>query len=612
MKKSLKRILRDSILLILTVLLGFLILKAYIRTTYYSLSILYVFYTMIILQVLNLLIDIGRIWIIEKNYKKYIGFLFPIFSSFGIYVLLKNTLSSSMWGITDYTNISIYQEFIDFYQFIQNLFLSDDKLWKMILSTSFFHTIITIIYFLSNKFHGKGGYILERIERSLFTFTPIFLFIILIFQLPYTYYYPRGLQYLSILMLIFIIGTIFYRIFVSLLEQRILNHSSINKETLLVIMNQDNYSSNTIGLFRNPLNYFKYYNINTIINNLVIRTKNYSFVSYDAIRYDLVNLKGYQNIGYIFLIDNKKISKMDSSLLKAYQEHLNLTIKNNKHFVFILLNEGKYTKEYLDKYRYQCIEEIRIDQIIQMIHLTKEDISLHEEVYKLRKSIPNTNRFSYISTSLDKIVRCYDEVEILYSLLKIGEYVVHYRALKNIVENPSLVKDTRSIQKPAFGVWAKLQNVTTTYTSREILVVRDDLIDKLARPEKDKATDEVTFLYLVNLLVTIRNKYIGHGTISNKLARAYNDNLFIIIKVLIEEFKNIDIDLQEDSIISNIFDKDIYAIKIIDNKLYLYMNNTYGKVEYLDYKDGKIFVENTDNKIYLNEEEEEYAKAKDN
>ena len=195
-------------------------------------------------------------------------------------------------------------------------------LLKMILYTNLFHIIITILYFLCKNFHSTIGYIIERITRFLFTSTPAILFIILIFQLPYTYYYPRSLQYVSILMLILIIGIIFYRIFVSLLEVRILNHSSINKENLLVIINQDNYSSKTIGLFKNPLNYFNNYNVNTIINNLVVRSKNYSFVSYDAIRYDLVNLKGYKNIGYLFLTDNKKLKEMNSYLWKDYNNYL--------------------------------------------------------------------------------------------------------------------------------------------------------------------------------------------------------------------------------------------------------------------------------------------------
>lgn len=612
MKKSLKRVLADSIILILTIFIGFLVLKNYIRSTYYGVSVLYIYHTFVILLVIHLLIDIGRIFLAENNYKKYIGIFFPIFGSLGIYFLSKNLFHSSFWGITDYTNLSVFQEFLDFYNMIYNLFLTDDKLWKMLIYTNLFYIVLLVLYFSCKKLHGKIGYILERITRNLFQLTPVFLYMILVFQLPYTYYYPRRLQYIFLLILIFIIGIIFYRIFISLMELRTLNRSFINKDTLLVIMNQDNFSSKTIGLFKNPLSYFKNYNIHSIINNLVIRSKNYSFVSYDAIRYDLVKLKGYKNIGYVFLMDNKKLKQMNSSLLEDYKSCINTNIHQNKHFVFLLLNKGYYTKDIQNQYRYQCIDNIRVEDIVNVVHLTKEDILLHDEVFKTMQNIPNNSRFTYISSSLDKIIHCYDDVEILYSLLKIGEYVVHYRALKNIVDDSSIVKNSKSIVKPAFGVWATLQNTNNIYTSREIIATRNSLIDKLDRPVKDKEKNEVTFMYLVNLLVTTRNKYIGHGSISNKKARELNYDIFIIIRLLIEEFKNMDMDIKEDNVISNLFDKDIYAIKYINNNLYLYMNNLFDKTEYLDYGDGKIYIANTDNTIYLNKEEGEYAKVTNN
>ena len=113
---------------------------------------------------------------------------------------------------------------------------------------------------------------------------------------------------MSIILLILCIT--FYRFFISFTELHRLNNSLINKEDLLVIINQDNFSSRSIGLYRNPLRYFKNYNIEKIINNLVIRSKNVSFISYDCIRYNLVRLKGYKNVGYVILTNNNELNSI--------------------------------------------------------------------------------------------------------------------------------------------------------------------------------------------------------------------------------------------------------------------------------------------------------------
>lgn len=608
MNKHKKKIIINVLLLLFLTIFGFLYLRSFIKTNYYFRSIFLVFFSFIFLLILNIFIIIGRIFIESETKKKYLSIIIPIILSILLFLILKNKLSNSVWGITDYSNKSIFSEARDFYMSIYDFLIVNKKLEKFLLIGNIFNIVLVTLYFINDRLTGLLGYIYERLLRVLFSYTYVFLFLFFSYILPFNYYYVRYSRYISMSIILLILCITFYRIFISFTELHRLNNSLINKEDLLVIINQDNFSSRSIGLYRNPLRYFKNYNIEKIINNLVIRSKNVSFISYDCIRYNLVRLNGYKNVGYVILTNNNELYSINKDLLKNYYSYLDLIIKDNKHFVFVNIDHyGIHTDYFEEKYKYRNINNIRLDNIINIIHLNKEDIELHDEVSNLYMTIDDSDRFKYIKNSLFKIMNCYDDVEILYSIIKMGEYVVHYRALINIVSDPSIIKNPRSISKPSFGVWSTLQNYNKKYTSRDILALRNNLIDQLDRSDREKSNDEVTFIFLVNLLVTARNKYLGHGSISTKKAKVLNYDLFKIIKILIDEFKNIDIDISTDSLITNIFDKDIYAIKKINGDLYLYMNNLDDKTEYLDYGDGKIYIENTDNKIYLNTQEDEYA-----
>ena len=127
MNKHKKKIIINVLLLLFLTIFGFLYLRSFIKTNYYFRSIFLVFFSFIFLLILNIFIIIGRIFIESETKKKYLSIIIPIILSILLFLILKNKLSNSVWGITDYSNKSIFSEARDFYMSIYGFLMKIKK-----------------------------------------------------------------------------------------------------------------------------------------------------------------------------------------------------------------------------------------------------------------------------------------------------------------------------------------------------------------------------------------------------------------------------------------------------------------------------------------------------
>ena len=108
----------------------------------------------------------------------------------------------------------------------------------------------------------------------------------------------------------------FIIIYLSLKGCKNKNNEKYGKENLIIIMTSTNYTFCLSDYIINPLHVFYRYDNKNLVKSLLVSGKKYTFVLYDAIRYELIDISQYKgNIAYIIMINqdlliesNKKIA----------------------------------------------------------------------------------------------------------------------------------------------------------------------------------------------------------------------------------------------------------------------------------------------------------------
>jgi len=185
-----------------------------------------------------------------------------------------------------------------------------------------------------------------------------------------------------------------------------------------------------------------------------------------------------------------------------------------------------------------------------------------------------------------------DTTAKFYHLLKVVEYVWHYRALYSLAMNENAVgifKD-QSIQS-SMGLWNRLQdNIKVVYTDDEYVkaycLIKKILSGTSCNVKKVRHQD------ICDILTQLRNRYVGHGT----MAFSVSDELFDAIALLAYEIINLfcqetDCILREDMQVNGF--APYMKIKQENGALCQRLLSGYVKgdmdiYEYLDYRTGEV------------------------
>ena len=493
----------------------------------------------------------------------------------------------------------------------------DIDISKMTLIEAVFSIIFVIIAHLRENFekianqyeevtkYGIIGYICDKILKFIFKYKLFIIFFIYVLTIPSKFLKIYNIKNIGISVLS-LAGIIFsIKNFISIKKCIDKNKQKYGKENLIIVA----YTDSTKFLFNiefiNLLHKFSKFDEKNIGKGLLIDAKKYNFIHYDVVRYNLLNIKRYKNVAYsIFL----KLS-FEAFLYANYSfedegKSINEIVNGNKKYIVFPKHSWYYEQVNVDvlnkKYIFRYRNKFDIKSIIDALNLNEDDINIKyqisDELNKINE-VEEKSKNMYITYSLNKILNSFNYIEYFYCLLKICEYIMHYMALKNIINNSQEIIDKKiNIKTGTLAVWRDSIKYDKVYTKG--LKADFEIIDSVIKLRtilkfKTNYDDNYRFEFkkdLCKIIIDIRNNLLGHGVITYDVSERIVKYLLIITKEFITIFESLDVTIEEDEKIKNIFANDIYAIYKEGECTYLY-NQTNLKdeeaKEYLNYETGK-------------------------
>ena len=576
------------------------LLRNVILNTYYESSRILIYLSFIMGFILLPKADIIKRSIYNKKYIKaiIINVIYGIFVIL-MYLLLKNiyTPEFKTWELTLYRleDITVYlREFLDY---IYLLMTSEIPVINIVI-IDILLGILTIIG--SKILENKKSYLLEKVIKKYYKYYYFIIFVISILLISKEYKYPREISY--ILEATIIIGLIGY-LYLYILSKKNLNKNT-NKERLIVLYTIDNFEFNFINQISKGLIDFSNYKQEKRINILETKAEDFTVVTQDLIRNNLIDIKQYKNVTYYIKLLASNVENLSKKTLENLRYKIEELQKSNKNFIIVGIEdkESKFLKYLKDKYKQDykanIVTKEVIEQILEIEKNEKLNIKIRQLLEKYKK-IEKTPEKEFIIKTLENM-NTSDATRSFYDLLKICEYVIHYRALQFIVNNPEEVKK-EDITKTALGKWNKYQDQDNeTIKNVELEKALKDIKEKLELND----TIGMNYQKICSILVSLRNKLMAHGSITYEISKKIVYDFEVITEVFIDKFINESEFIEEKQEIKNIFEKNKKAIIKKDNLIYLYNYSKQRKdgsmYEYLNYDTGKIIKENNNYILKLN------------
>lgn len=576
------------------------LLRNVILNTYYESSRILIYLSFIMGFILLPKADIIKRSIYNKKYIKaiIINVIYGIFVIL-MYLLLKNiyTPEFKTWELTLYRleDITVYlREFLDY---IYLLMTSEIPVINIVI-IDILLGILTIIG--SKILENKKSYLLEKVIKKYYKYYYFIIFVISILLISKEYKYPREISY--ILEATIIIGLIGY-LYLYILSKKNLNKNT-NKERLIVLYTIDNFEFNFINQISKGLIDFLNYKQEKRINILETKAEDFTVVTQDLIRNNLIDIKQYKNVTYYIKLLASNVENLSKKTLENLRYKIEELQKSNKNFIIVGIEdkESKFLKYLKDKYKQDykanIVTKEVIEQILEIEKNEKLNIKIRQLLEKYKK-IEKTPEKEFIIKTLENM-NTSDATRSFYDLLKICEYVIHYRALQFIVNNPEEVKK-EDITKTALGKWNKYQDQDNeTIKNVELEKALKDIKEKLELND----TIGMNYQKICSILVSLRNKLMAHGSITYEISKKIVYDFAVITEVFIDKFINESEFIEEKQEIKNIFEKNKKAIIKKDNLIYLYNYSKQTKdgsmYEYLNYDTGKIIKENNNYILKLN------------
>ena len=576
------------------------LLRNVILNTYYESSRILIYLSFIMGFILLPKADIIKRSIYNKKYIKaiIINVIYGIFVIL-MYLLLKNiyTPEFKTWELTLYRleDITVYlREFLDY---IYLLMTSEIPVINIVI----IDIVLGILTIIGSKIlENKKSYLLEKVIKKYYKYYYFIIFVISILLISKEYKYPREISY--ILEATIIIGLIGY-LYLYILSKKNLNKNT-NKERLIVLYTIDNFEFNFINQISKGLIDFSNYKQEKRINILETKAEDFTVVTQDLIRNNLIDIKQYKNVTYYIKLLASNVENLSKKTLENLRHKIEELQKSNKNFIIVGIEdkESKFLKYLKDKYKQDykanIVTKEVIEQILEIEKNEKLNIKIRQLLEKYKK-IEKTPEKEFIIKTLENM-NTSDATRSFYDLLKICEYVIHYRALQFIVNNPEEVKK-EDITKTALGKWNKYQDQDNeTIKNVELEKALKDIKEKLELND----TIGMNYQKICSILVSLRNKLMAHGSITYEISKKIVYDFAVITEVFIDKFINESEFIEEKQEIKNIFEKNKKAIIKKDNLIYLYNYSKQTKdgsmYEYLNYDTGKIIKENNNYILKLN------------
>ena len=386
----------------------------------------------------------------------YIILFFTVINA--IYSFLPNILNTQNWYLTEYNNSEeMVLDFIFLPKYYNTL-----NIMKITIYESIFSIVFILLSYIKEKIQcGKIAYVIEQILKLFNKFTFIILFFICIYTVPSKFLSVRTVKQIGI-GLLFIISLLFIvKNYLTLKGCTKHNKHKYGKENLVIVLTTYNYKFKLHDKFINPLIIFNKFDNQNLVKSLLVDGKKYSFVSYEAIRHKLIDIKKYKNIAYLIDLRQDVTKVLSDEEEIEIEKIINSIIKENKNFIVHYKSKAIIPSKLVEKlkkeYPFRFKEQLDLKNILDMVVMKENADRLKSNSKKLLDYINNMEKTSeekntYIKYGLNVVLNSFNYIEYFYTLLKISEYIIHYMALKNIIDNPGKMSE-ENVKNGTLAAW---------------------------------------------------------------------------------------------------------------------------------------------------------------
>ena len=370
----------------------------------------------------------------------------------------------------------------------------------------------------------------------------------------------------------------------------------INENSKIVIMQKASF------LF--PCSYI--YKLKDIIllrfkhqDNLVVAKKEFIFVPEFLAA---ANLKLFKNHDIFYYCDGKSLDRIQKNPLKK-KLLVNHGWDNLKLCTTIVVDHTKYTTKEFNNHTIRYIDSSsNINVTEDIISALSKDHGLLQTITKyfepvLAYSGKEPGKCFALKMIQSTINSLQSDTEYFYELIKLFEFITHYKCFSDFEE-----KGNTLFIKPQDASLGSLQSGCIENNRSDLLYSNEYLENvkymfKLLTGSASEVKKNNPAFYGRQILVTLRNRTIGHGAIAYAVSLELVEKLIVIIAALTQDFFLEPEPMQKTLKIHNVFDKYIEDENGLCLLISTYDFSHSGK--YLNYSNGNIKVTGERLKINL-------------
>lgn len=215
---------------------------------------------------------------------------------------------------------------------------------------------------------------------------------------------------------------------------------------------------------------------------------------------------------------------------------------------------------------------------------------MRQLVYHSIEQIPDTLKYSFITQERENVCNA-GNTEAFYQCIKMSEYMIHYRALAKLASGEA--EETEEITF-SIGTWQKIQKEEAVrYDSPEILEA-ERLVRQLLEQKDRMPKSSLTYKDITEIIVRLRNRYIGHGTLTYSVSKELIQAVVILTGAVYQVFSHDGYELTPEQLVDEkyLLGEAVPVCRIDEGQISLLYFVTYTDMgnlcEYMNYNSGMI------------------------
>ncbi len=335
-------------------------------------------------------------------------------------------------------------------------------------------------------------------------------------------------------------------------------------------------------------------------------SKIYRIFPYEYLKFSKTYPFQYSAKKFILYIDSKDHSLCNNKrYVNMVLDHLNRLLSKELEIMVISTASKKflsstYFEDELVKHKFEYkwypsrkeINYLDIEYFIYSKEMNDTEKKIRQSIWDLNASLPEESKFDFLHYQLKTIHKAFNATELFYQLLRIIEFILHYRAIYVLsISDKETIQNFNSF---SMGGWAKLQyrldQTAPKYMEGD--PVHQAYLTVLTLLKKQKLPNSCKYDDVIQAVIELRNKYLGHGSITYSVSDQLLEALMELTKEIVLMFQHDVSRLSPSTYIITKVDNKVKKIPCYledDSLLSYWIHDEEAKFEeYLNYKTGLV------------------------